>query len=122
MRSIDDIFKEIKSTGLDVTFSGGDPLYQPYGFAKLAEKIKKELGRNIWCYTGFRYEQLKNIVFADQLLKYIDVLVDGPFIQDMKSDNLLFRGSSNQRLIDVPKSLESGRVVLYEYDPYPRFY
>lgn len=114
-RSTDDLMQEILSDPFaDVTFTGGDPLFQAEGFAELASRIKKETNKTIWCYTGFLYEKLLHDSAALQLLKYIDVLVDGPFIQSLRDEDLLFRGSSNQRLIDVPRSREEGCVVLWE--------
>lgn len=114
-RSTDDLMQEILSDPFaDVTFTGGDPLFQAEGFAELASRIKKETNKTIWCYTGFLYEKLLHDSAAQQLLKYIDVLVDGPFIQSLRDEDLLFRGSSNQRLIDVPRSREEGCVVFWE--------
>lgn len=101
----------------DVTFSGGDPMFQAEGFAELAETIKARTKKNIWCYTGFLYENLLTNSQQLRLLKSIDVLVDGPFKQELKDEDLLFRGSSNQRLIDVPASLRNGKVVLLDYNP-----
>ncbi len=97
----------------NVTFSGGDPMYQAAGFAELAHAIHRDTNKDIWCYTGFCYESL---IHEDQreLLEQIDVLVDGPFVQKLYDPDLLFRGSSNQRLIDVQKSLYAGRVILWE--------
>ena len=99
----------------NVTFSGGDPMYQCDGFAELARAIHNESNKDIWCYTGFTYEAL--ITRAQrELLELLDVLVDGPFIQKLRDPDLLFRGSSNQRLIDVQKSLYSGEVILWQPD------
>lgn len=103
----------------DVTFSGGDPMFQPEGFAELAAAIKQKSHKNIWCYTGYTYEQLLRNPLQVELLRYIDVLVDGRFVQELRDESLCFRGSSNQRLIDVPASLGSGRVILYDYNPFP---
>ncbi len=107
-------------TGL--TFSGGDPMYQPEACNIIAEYARKK-GLNIWLYTGFTYEEVlklaKNNPVYTELLKKIDVLVDGRFKLAERDLSLLFRGSRNQRLIDVQKSLESGEVVLlneYEYN------
>ena len=99
----------------NVTFSGGDPMYQAAGFAELAREIHKQTNKDIWCFTGFTYESL---IHEDQreLLDLIDVLVDGPFIQKLHNPDLLFRGSSNQRLIDVQKSLYAGKVILWNPD------
>lgn len=98
----------------DVTFTGGDPMMQPEGFAELARAIKERSAKTIWCYTGYTYENLFSMPAQRELLHYIDVLVDGPFIQSLRDEQLRFRGSSNQRLIDVKLSLEKGAVVLWE--------
>ena len=97
-----------------VTFSGGDPMFQPKACAILAKKIHK-LGMNVWAYTGFTYEELIEKGNKDILdfLHEIDVLIDGKFEQSKKSLDLEFRGSSNQRIIDVKKSLEKGNAVLH---------
>lgn len=102
----------------NVTFSGGDPMFQPEGFAEVAEAIKARSDKTIWCYTGYRYEELVRHPQQTRLLRSIDVLVDGRFEQALRDESLLFRGSSNQRLIDVPASLQAGEVVLFRYDPY----
>lgn len=97
----------------NVTFSGGDPMYQAAGFAELARAIRQYTNKDIWCFTGFTYESL---IQEEQreLLEQLDVLVDGPFIQKLRDPDLLFRGSSNQRLIDVQKSLYTGHIVLWQ--------
>ena len=102
------------STNEDITFSGGDPMFQAEAFSELAATIKSKSNKNIWCYTGFRIEQLLKNSKALPLLQNIDVLVDGQFELALRDENLLFRGSSNQRLIDVKKTLEKGEVVTYE--------
>lgn len=97
-----------------VTFSGGDPLEQPKQFSYMAKEFKK-LGLNIWCYTGYTFEYiLENLDKVEcwrELLENIDVLVDGRFEEGLKDGSLKFRGSSNQRLIDVKKSLQEGNVI-----------
>ena len=122
--SVDDVLEAIDEleyqTG--ITFSGGDPMYQVEACDRIAAYCKDK-GYNIWVYTGFTYEEVlklseKNPTYMD-FLKKIDVLVDGRFILEQRDLNLLFRGSKNQRLIDMPKTLESGKVVLlneYEYN------
>lgn len=113
----DDLLKIIEADPFaDVTFSGGDPLYQAKGFAEVARAIKERTNKNIWCYTGFYYEQLLENEDAMELLRHIDVLVDGPFIEAEKNEELLFRGSRNQRLIDVQQSLYCREVVLFDID------
>lgn len=97
----------------NVTFSGGDPMYQASGFAELAREIHKRTNKDIWCYTGFSFESLINPE-QRELLELLDVLVDGPFIEKLRDTDLLFRGSSNQRLIDVQASLYKGKVVLWQ--------
>lgn len=104
----------------DVTFSGGDPMYQPEGFTELACAIKEKSSKNIWCYTGYTFETLLRNPLQTKLLQYIDVLVDGKFKQELRDESLCFRGSKNQRLIDVQASLQAEEVVTYNYNPVPR--
>ena len=103
------------------TFSGGDPMYQPEACVEIAEYVRNK-GLNIWVYTGFTYEQVLKMAekkpIYKKFLELTDVLVDGKFINGKKDLNLLFRGSSNQRLIDVKKSLEKGQVVVLDEDEY----
>lgn len=112
--STDEILQKVLADDFaDVTFSGGDPMYQPEGFAELASAIKRKSRKNIWCYTGYTFEKLLKNPRQAQLLKYIDVLVDGRYRQELRDEDLQFRGSSNQRLIDVQASLKSGKTTLY---------
>ncbi|MFV0539228.1 MAG: anaerobic ribonucleoside-triphosphate reductase activating protein [Dysgonomonas sp.] len=97
----------------NVTFTGGDPLMQVDGFTALARKIKNETSKSIWCYTGFSFEQILESSKLSQILPFIDVLVDGKYIDRLRNVDLQFRGSSNQRLIDVQKSLVENKVVLW---------
>jgi anaerobic ribonucleoside-triphosphate reductase activating protein len=98
-----------------VTFSGGDPMYQAAGFAELARQIHRRTQKDIWCYTGFTYEKLVSNPRQRALLQEIDVLVDGPFLKAERDETLRFRGSRNQRIIDVPASLSAGRAVNFSY-------
>ncbi len=109
LKSIDEIFNEISSNPLlkGVTFSGGEPFCQQDGLLLLAKKVK-ELGKDIWCYSGYEYDEIKET----QLMDYIDILVDGPFIEQEKDLLLKFRGSKNQRVIDVKKSKQQNKIVL----------
>ena len=112
--STDELMKVIVSDEFaNVTFSGGDPMYQAEGFTELARAIKSCTNKNIWCYTGFTFETLMRMPKQRALLELVDVLVDGPFVDSLKDSDLLFRGSSNQRLIDVQESLRQGCVVLW---------
>lgn len=100
-----------------VTFSGGDPMYQVEACNEIA-KFAKTLGLNIWVYTGFTYEEIlklsqKNKAYMD-FLHNIDVLVDGRFVLEKRNLNLLFRGSENQRLIDVKNTLEQKKIILVD--------
>ena len=111
---VDEILEIIKADEFsNVTFSGGDPLYQVEAFTELARLIKEETGKNIWCYTGFTYEEIIKDERLSQILPYIDTLVDGPYIEKLKDVRLKFRGSSNQRVIDVAKTLQTKQCVLY---------
>ena len=110
----EDIMRVIESDPYaNVTFTGGDPMYQPEGFAELARTIRERTTKDIWCYTGFTFETLVNNPRQRALLEQIDVLVDGPYIKDQRDETLLFRGSRNQRIINVKDSLAKGRAVLF---------
>lgn len=106
-----------------LTLSGGEPFDQAGECAALAARAK-EKGLNVWAYTGYCYETLLEKENPDvlALLEQVDVLVDGPFVESLKSYDALFRGSTNQRLIDVAKSRASGAVVLWSRpDPLAHF-
>lgn len=111
----EELAEEMRSTRyLDgITLSGGDPLLQPSAVIVMADAAH-EKGLSVWCYTGWTFEALLQGAAGEsaiEALRHIDVLVDGPFVQDKLSGDHIFRGSSNQRLIDVPASLAAGRVV-----------
>ena len=106
-----------------VTFLGGEPLEieNQRGLLPLARKIKEVYpNKTIWCFTGYVFEKdilnrmLPKWKYTKKMLEQIDYLVDGPFVEAKKDITLRFRGSSNQRIIDVKKSLETGEVVLWE--------
>ena len=105
------LLAKIDYNDFPVTFSGGDPFFQHEVLAQLARRIKQEQGRNIWCYTGYRWEQVVDDPRFRPLLEQIDVLVDSPFILAQRNTELRFRGSENQRIIDVQASLREGRMV-----------
>ena len=98
-----------------VTLSGGDPLLQPKACTEIAKACKQH-GLSVWVYTGYLFEDIYTEKLgkdAVNLLQYIDVLVDGLFDETLKSENCLWRGSTNQRLIDVPASLSNqGKPIL----------
>lgn len=104
---VDEIVEILKQSGhTKFTITGGDPFYQPTGLLELVVRIKKEIpGSNIWCYTGFLFEDLLDREEMVLILKNIDVLVDGPFIQELRDETLMYRGSSNQRILEIPKDL-----------------
>ena len=123
--SIDELVETIASNRSvhDVTLSGGEPFEQADACAVLARKLK-ERGYGLWAYSGYLYEQLcERAESGDEgvkeLLELIDVLVDGPFVQALKSYDLQWKGSSNQRVIDMKKTRAQGEVVLWSnrYEP-----
>ena len=106
-----------------LTLSGGEPFLQAGDGASLARRARRR-GLDVWTYTGYRYEDLAEAGRADweALLAATDVLVDGPFVAARKSYAALFRGSDNQRLIDLRKTEREGRVVLWTRpDPLAHF-
>jgi len=97
-----------------VTLSGGEPFLQAVELLPFVKALK-ERGYEVASYTGFLYEDLLNGTEATrELLGYLDVLIDGPFVESEKSLELNFRGSRNQRIINVPESLKARKVVLEE--------
>lgn len=111
---INDLLEVIKEADFaNVTFTGGDPLIQVEGFTELATLIKKETRKNIWCYTGFTYEQISKSKKLSLILPYIDVIIDGKFISSLHKESLLFRGSSNQRIVDVQQSILNKKLTLW---------
>ena len=106
-----------------LTLLGGDPMEKvnQEALIPLLEKVKKEYPyKSIWCYTGYDFENditenmLENCEVTKKFMSYIDVLVDGEFKLELKDLNLVFRGSSNQRIIMVKESLESGNIILWK--------
>lgn len=111
-----DLMKKMANDPLldGITLSGGEPFLQPQPALALA-RFARQKGLSVWCYTGYTFEQINE--WQDNrktLLQNFDVLVDGPFKLEEKSLDIPWRGSRNQRLIDVRKSLEKGEVVLYD--------
>lgn len=95
-----------------LTILGGEPLENPLGLLQALKDIRKEIDKSIWLYSGFKYEVLYNINIAREILKLVDVLVDGEFVEELKDLSLDFRGSSNQRIIDVKASLNKNKIIL----------
>ena len=116
LKSVDSIIDELKKPSLvgGITLSGGEPLEQPAGALELASRCK-EIGKNVMLYSGYTWEQITKKAETDkniaELLTKLDILIDGPFIKEQKDLNLAFRGSLNQRVIDVQKTLLSGEIV-----------
>lgn len=95
-----------------ITLSGGDPFYQINELLLLLKELKKH-NINIWVYTGFVYEYL--LQYYKQHLQYIDILIDGLYVDELRDTSLAFRGSSNQRLINVQESLKANTIILHKY-------
>ena len=109
-----EIFAELDKDYISgITFSGGDPLH-PSNIAEvtaLAREIREKYpDKTIWLYTGYRWEEIKWLPFLDQ----IDVLIDGRFVQAQADPQLHWRGSANQRVIDVPRTLAANNIVLHD--------
>lgn len=114
--TVDEIMEKIDANKLTsgITLSGGEPFEQPEACCELARKAK-ERGLSVWAYSGYLYEQLAAgypSAAAAELLDCIDVLVDGPFVESLHSYDLKWKGSSNQRVIDMKKTRERKEVVL----------
>lgn len=109
-----------------LTVLGGEPMEpaNQRGLVEFLERIKAELPRKtVWCFTGDLYEELADVAsprhtdVTQRLLACIDVLVDGPYMREFKNISLRFRGSSNQRIIDIPATLQAGKVVMWKDEP-----
>ena len=118
-----ELFEAFSNPDIDgITFSGGDPLFcsnREVVGNLVTEIAQKFPNKTIWLYTGFLWEEVKDLPF----MQYVDVLVDGKFVEELKDNNLLWKGSSNQRVIDVKYSLKSGSVILHcgNYEKNPMF-
>ena len=114
--TLQEVFNDLtKSYLTNVTFSGGEPFEQAEKLYILACALK-EYGKTIWAYSGYTFEQITSDPVKKKLLEMCDVLVDGRFDKNKTELNLRFKGSTNQRIIDVAKSLENGSVILYDLD------
>lgn len=118
--TVEDVVEEIASNHLTqgVTLSGGEPFDQCEEVLELARELKAR-GYNLWIYSGYLFEDLMSghpHEKAPELLKCCDILVDGPFVEDLKSYDLKWKGSSNQRVIDLPQTFAQGRIVLWQQE------
>lgn len=112
--SVDEVFDKINHDMTNITFIGGEPMMQAKALAVLAQKIKKETDKTIWIYSGHSFEEILKTEDYYNLLKYCDILVDGKFDKKYFKSNLRFRGSTNQRIIDLKKSLTQNKIILWE--------
>ena len=112
--ALNEIFEQLEKDYIDgLTLSGGDPLFcdNRSKIYNICKQVKDKFpNKTIWLYTGFKWEEIKDLI----LLKYVDVLIDGKFIEALKDENYRWAGSTNQRVIDVQKSLKEKEVILYE--------
>lgn len=108
-----DLANVFKDSPNDMTISGGEPFSQWKEIIKFIQHVHlNNPNKRFWIYTGFQYEDVQEKV--DIVTTYVDVIVDGRYIEKLKDSNRLYRGSSNQRLIDVQKTIKEGHVVLWE--------
>ncbi len=109
----EEVFAELSKDYISgITFSGGDPLYSSneQEITELAKQIRERFhSKTIWLYTGYTWDEIKN----REIIPYLDVLVDGRYVKEQRDTLLHWRGSANQRVIDVKKTLEQGKVVLH---------
>ncbi len=113
--SLDQLMEIIKEEDFDVTLSGGDPLYHPEFIKELTRRIHS-VGHTVWLYTGFRWEEILESPLLLDTITEADVIVDSPFILSLRDTDLLFRGSSNQRIIDVGRSLSNKNRNIVEWE------
>lgn len=100
-----------------ISILGGEPFDQikDEDLTRLLRRLKKETDKNIWIYSGYTFEQIIEDARKRRILAYCDVLVDGKFVEELKDFKLRFKGSSNQRIIDVQPSLKNGHVIIYNF-------
>ena len=113
--SVQEILDLLSNSSNDITISGGEPLEQFDDLLHLLEAIRKTTNKRVWLYTGYVFDfKLRSNIYGLTLLSnYVDVLVDGRFVDTLKGD-YQFKGSSNQRLIDLPKSVKENKIILWE--------
>ena len=114
-RETDEVIEDLKLDEVKgLTILGGEPFQNEVDLLQVIRDIKKEVQKEIWIFSGYTYEEILKDQDKKKLLEECDVLVDGRFVEALKDLSLRFRGSSNQRIIDVQKSLESNEVVLFD--------
>lgn len=114
---IDDLVKDVINDPMikGITYSGGDPFYQVEAFNELTDKLRSHNKNiSIWAYTGFVWDELKARPDMWSLARKLDVMVDGEFREDLNQDGLKLRGSTNQKIIDIKKSIREGRIILWK--------
>jgi anaerobic ribonucleoside-triphosphate reductase activating protein len=110
---VEELFDIIVNEQLsDVTFTGGDPMFQVEAFTELAKLIKIKTSKTIWCYSGYTYEEIKKSPKMSLILPFLDVLIDGPYIDELRDTDLKFRGSKNQRIL----YLKNGEIESIDTD------
>ena len=110
---LSEILDIVEEEDFNVTLTGGDPLYNPETTRILIHELKRNR-RNVWVYTGYTWEEIIASPLLLSAIQEADVVVDGKFQEEMKNTDLPFRGSENQRIIDIQKSLSSNLVVLFQ--------
>ena len=114
-KETDEVIEDLKLDEVKgLTVLGGEPFQNEVDLLQVLRDIKKEVQKDIWIFSGYTYEEILKDQDKKKLLEECDVLVDGRFVEALKDLNLRFRGSSNQRIIDIKKSLEANEVVLFD--------
>ena len=114
-KETDEVIEDLKLDEVKgLTVLGGEPFQNEVDLLQVLRDIKKEVQKEIWIFSGYTYEEILKDQDKKKLLEECDVLVDGRFVEALKDLSLRFRGSSNQRIIDIKKSLEANKVVLFD--------
>lgn len=114
-KETDEVIEDLKLDEVKgLTVLGGEPFQNEVDLLQVLRDIKKEVQKEIWIFSGYTYEEILKDEDKKKLLEECDILVDGRFVEALKDLSLRFRGSSNQRIIDIKKSLEANKVVLFD--------
>ena len=114
-KETDEVIEDLKLDEVKgLTILGGEPFQNEVDLLQVIRDIKKEVQKDIWIFSGYTYEEILKDQDKKKLLEECDVLVDGRFVEALKDLSLRFRGSSNQRIIDIKKSLEANKVILFD--------